>query len=64
MCSCGQELSVQSQPVEVKRIMRLMHNPPTDWVGIIVTYLDGTVSSWMEKEVQNVLWKHSSFSTT
>ena len=36
--------------------MRLMRYPPTDWVHIVATQLDGVASMWIERELQRA-WR-------
>ena len=44
--------------------MRLMHYPPTDWVDIVATRIDGAASTWIERELQRAQRQHCAAWTT
>ena len=46
--------NVRSWLVEMERWMRLMRYPEPDWIDILATRLDGTASTWFEKENQRI----------
>ena len=62
--SGGCKPSVRAWLVEVERWMRLMRYPPTDWVDIVATRLDGAASTWIERELQRARQQHRAAWTT
>ena len=56
--SGGRKSSVRAWLVEVERWMSLMRYPPADWVDIAATWLDGAVSTWIERELQRARRQH------